>query len=463
MITGPSGGGKSSALAQIARAAPGGCSVQRVTFPAEASIIDHVAPWAELPEAIGYLTICGLGQAPLWVRVFDELSEGEKFRARLARAVAMHCRCDVPGPLLCDEFGTNLHRRLARAISFNLRKLATRFRLSIVVACVHDDIIADLQPDVILRLAEGRRWEVEERVVGASAVFSLRHGLHIERGGKRDYQAFASMHYRAADELGFVDKVFVLRDPNEADRNSLLGIVVYSHSPLELSLRNQATKGRFSGDPERLNHSMRILRRLVIHPDVRGCGLGHYLVRKTLPLVGTEYVECLAAMGEFNPVFEKAGMKRIGQYELPAARKVAMEALGSMGVDPFGSDFALHVARRPGVRTIVATVVYRWYAGTTGGGRARVERQSPEFLAQAFRGLIATRPVYYLWRRPGHGKSKIESHSIRVPPFPCRKRRRDPEVPPVCHRHAAEETTQPAPTERRHDPRYRSTKNGRTK
>jgi len=45
-------------------------------------------------------------------------------------------------------------------------------------------------------------------------------------------------------------------------------------------------------------------------------------------------------------------------------------------------------------------MIYQWYQATTGEGEKRVARQSPQFLAQAFRGLVGTQPVYYLWRRP---------------------------------------------------------------
>jgi hypothetical protein len=53
-----------------------------------------------------------------------------------------------------------------------------------------------------------------------------------------------------------------------------------------------------------------------------------------------------------------------------------------MGVDPNGREFTLQVCRRRRVREIVSRVVYDWYAATTGGGERRVERQSPELLAQ---------------------------------------------------------------------------------
>jgi hypothetical protein len=337
-----------------------------------------------------------MGDAHLWVRPFAVLSDGEKFRARLARAIALHTRAGAAAPLLCDEFCSMLHRRAAKAIGYGLRKIVTRRGLSVVVACSSDDIIGDLQPDTIVRLYGSGRCAVEQRNVRPGKPLSMRRRMRIHPGTKRDYNAFASMHYRASDELGFVDKVFVMREGNDGHP---VGIVVYSHPPLELSLRNRATGGRFSRNPKRLNRSLRILRRLVIHPDLRGCGLGHYLVKKTLPQIGTEFVECLAAMGEFNPVFEKAGMTRIGQCDIPEKRRAALASLQELDVDPNSREFAVQVCRRRRVREIVARVVRDWYAATTGGGESRVERQSPQLLAQTFRGLIGTRPVYYLWRR----------------------------------------------------------------
>ena len=396
LLVGPSGSGKSSALEQIERHFVGGCTVNRIGFPPETAVVDRIAPGEPLSEALSILTCCGLGEPRLWVRRFGELSDGERFRARLARAVALHSRGRAAAPLMCDEFCSSLHRRAAKAISYNLHKLAVRRNLSLVLACSNEDIITDLNPHTIVRLRGAGACEVEHRPVRPRRAISFRRRLRIEQAGKGDYEAFASMHYRASDELGFVDKVFILRDGKDGDP---IAIVVYAYGPLELSLRNQATGKWFSGNPKRVNRSLRTLRRLVVHPDVRGCGLGHYLVRKTLPLVGTEYVECLAAMGEYNPVFERAGMKRIGQSDIPPAARAAVEALKALEVDPASRDFLLHVCRRRRVREIVAAVVYRWYSATTGGGEQRVARQSPQFLAQTFRGLVGLRPVYYLWQR----------------------------------------------------------------
>lgn len=396
VIVGPSGSGKTSILNRIESLFAGGNMVQRIRFPNESAIIDQIAPWASLSEALSIATCCGFSQAHLWVRPFNQLSDGEKFRAQLARAVALHVRSGRAAPLMCDEFCSVLHRRVAKSISYNLQKLIKRRGLTAILAIRDEDLINDLQPDVLVRLTGNGYGHVTFPESKKNCVFSLRRRLRIEKGRKKDYEIFSDMHYRTTEELGFVDKVFVLRDGGGGDP---LGIVVYAHGPLELSLRNQATGGRFVRNPRRVNRSFRILRRLVIHPDIRGCGLGHYFVRKTLPMVGKEYVECLAAMGEINPVFEKAGMQRIGQYDISKKRKIALNALKDLDVDPFGRDFPMQVSRRRRIREIVAGVVYDWYSATTAGGECRVDRQTPQFLAQTFRGLIGTRPVYYLWRR----------------------------------------------------------------
>jgi ABC-type thiamine transport system ATPase subunit len=403
LLIGPSGSGKSTVLRLVADRCPRAHFVDRTRFPTGRPIIDAIGPRRPLPEVLKVMTACGLGEAHLWMRTINELSDGQRFRARLARAVASLARTNKTTPILCDEFCSGLHRRLARSIAFNLRKLATGRNLCLLLAAGNDDIAADLQPDTTVRLFGRGRFTIEDNVPRRKQI-SFARRLEIGRGCKRDYDEFAAMHYRTTDELGFVDKVFVLR---EGPKGELLGIVVYSHPPLELALRNQATKGRFTRRPKHLNEQMRILRRLVIHPDVRGCGLGHRLVRKTLPKVGTRFVECLASMGEVNPVFEKAGMKRIGTCAEPPSRVRILDELKALDVDPYAREFVAIVARRPRVRRLVAQLVYQWYQATTGSGEQRVARQSPQFLAQTFRGLIGVRPVYFLWCRPVRRNSMV--------------------------------------------------------
>ncbi len=406
-LAGPSGSGKTTALQLIAQKTRNTIDVNRLNIPTDKSLIDSVAPHMPLNSALELLNACGLGDTAVWLRTGDELSTGQAFRAKLARAIGIALQSGQSPLLICDEFCSGLHDRLAAAVSHNLRKLVTRHELTIVVAACSTKLLTDLQPDTTVRFTSHGQHETTSATPRTKQV-SITRKLVIEPGCKADYDAFAADHYRKTDELGFVDKVFRMKERATGD---ILGVVVYAHGPLELALRNQATNKRFTRKPDLLNREMRILRRLVVHADVRGCGIGAWLVRKTLPLVGTPYVECLAAMGEVNPVFEKAGMTRIGTCALPAERAALVKRITDLGADPFAVDFVNQVARRPAIRRIVAQMVYSWYQATTGGGERRVRRQSTERLTQTFRGLIGSTPVYYLWHKRSRVKTTTRAHT----------------------------------------------------
>jgi ABC-type lipoprotein export system ATPase subunit len=395
LVSGPSGAGKTLLLRAMVKRWPDARLVEACPFPLDVAVIDAVAPTRGIDEVMSLLTACGLGEPALWLRRFDQLSEGERFRARLARAISLHQRTCTAAPLLCDEFSSNLHPRMAQAIAFNLRKLATREKLTLVLATCRQDIATDLRPDRRIEMAEGELWAADGEKLSneRSAVPSFADGYTIELTDLRDYARFAPMHYRRRESLGFIDKVFALRTRT----GEALAVVVYGRPGLELRARNEATGGRFVGDPQRLNAELRVLKRLVVHPDARGCGLGHRLVRATLPLVGVRLVECLAALGAVNPVFVKAGMQHIGVCALPSGQERLLSRLAKLGADPLSTDFAEAVRDRPDVQALVRRAVIDWYRGITGGGKKRVEHQSPRTLAQTYRQIVGSRPVYYLW------------------------------------------------------------------
>jgi len=396
LLLGPSGSGKSSVLRAIAEQTEGAIWVGGGKFPTEKAIVDGIAPTAELPTVLEILTACGLGEPRLWIRRFTDLSDGERFRAGLARAVGVSLCGGTDRPILCDEFTAILHRRMAKAVAYNLRKLVSRHALTLVVATTHADIIEDLQPDQTIRLGDGRPTS-EERRTHDKAV-SLRRRAVIEEGSVRDYRLFGPMHYRHRDGLGFVDKVFLLK---ESVQGQPLGILVFAHAPMELALRNRSTDGRFTRNVRRLNRELRILRRLVMHPDVRGCGLGHWFVANTLPRVGVRFIECLATMGAVNPVFEKAGMNRVGRCPLPRGRAELLQRMRDLNVDPFSPDFPNRIARCPRVRRLVLKTIEDWLNVMQGAAKYRTEGRRPTELALTFRQLVGEPPIYFLWDREG--------------------------------------------------------------
>jgi hypothetical protein len=68
-----------------------------------------------------------------------------------------------------------------------------------------------------------------------------------------------------------------------------------------------------------------------VHPKYRTIGLGTKLVKETLPLVGTPYVEMPAVMAKYNPFAEKAGMRKIAEQPPPKEASAIAEVLSKLG------------------------------------------------------------------------------------------------------------------------------------
>jgi len=88
----------------------------------------------------------------------------------------------------------------------------------------------------------------------------------------------------------------------------LCGVIVYCYPPMNCAGRSQVLPRMAVKE---MNEKVSIILRVVVHPKYRTIGLGARLIRETLPLVGTRYVEMVAVMAKYNPFAEKAGMRKI--------------------------------------------------------------------------------------------------------------------------------------------------------
>ncbi|MCA9244995.1 MAG: ATP-binding cassette domain-containing protein [Phycisphaerales bacterium] len=94
-------------------------------------------------QAMNLLSSCGLGEAHLMLRTPTELSDGQRYRFRLALALSMN-----PQWIVADEFTATLDRTLAQVVAFNVRRLADRTGTGFLLATTHEDVTTDLAPDV---------------------------------------------------------------------------------------------------------------------------------------------------------------------------------------------------------------------------------------------------------------------------------------------------------------------------
>jgi GNAT superfamily N-acetyltransferase len=140
LIVGPSGSGKTS----IGSAIFGADAVYDLYsgWDADKPIIDCIAPGGDFNAVTGALSAVGLGDVPAWLRPFHVLSNGEKFRAGLARLI-----CECPDKAVVDEFTSVVDRQIAKVGAGAFAKSWRRGSGQVVLLSCHYDIIEWLQPD----------------------------------------------------------------------------------------------------------------------------------------------------------------------------------------------------------------------------------------------------------------------------------------------------------------------------
>ena len=316
LFTGPSGSGKSSLL-RAAGAQLGAIDALNLTLP-DRALVDALG--GPLEERLNRLAACGLSEARLLLRTPAELSEGERFRFRLAYAFSR--AGDSHDFVVADEFCATLERTLAKVIAFNLRRLVTRSGVGALVATTQDDLAEDMRPDLWVQcFGDGRVEQIrskEARVGPADQPISFASELHLTEGSRRDWADFARWHYRSRG-LAHVRRVVLLRHGTEK-----VGICVFTAPAASLRLRSRyfgLHNARSRLALQALNRQMWLLARVVLHPTYRGAGIGSTFARRACQNCPVDWIETLAAMGQMNPFFERAGFTRIGVVRKEAEKK----------------------------------------------------------------------------------------------------------------------------------------------
>jgi hypothetical protein len=105
-------------------------------------------------EALGLLSQCGLSEAQLLLRTPAELSDGQRYRFRLAKAISRR-----PRWIVADEFTASLDRTLARVIAYNVRRLADARGMGVLAATTHEDVVEDLDGAVEIQRRRAKKNE----------------------------------------------------------------------------------------------------------------------------------------------------------------------------------------------------------------------------------------------------------------------------------------------------------------
>jgi energy-coupling factor transporter ATP-binding protein EcfA2 len=139
LIVGPSGSGKTTLLKEF------GEEKEPYWFDNK-SIASHFDDIDDVQDRLGAV---GFNSVPSWMRPYHVLSNGEQFRARLAR--------QLDSNIVVDEFTSVIDRDVAKSCSNAVSRYVKRNNLkNIVFSSCHYDIIEWLQPDWVFDTQTGR-------------------------------------------------------------------------------------------------------------------------------------------------------------------------------------------------------------------------------------------------------------------------------------------------------------------
>jgi len=320
LITGDSGSGKSVLLKALEKDVKEGLNAQVINIsdiqpePGK-PLIETVGKTVE--EGLELLSKVGLNDAFLFLRSFEQLSDGQKYRYRIAKMMESKAQFWI-----MDEFAATLDRDTAKIVAFNLQKLARQEEKVVLAATTHTDLFEDLQPSVHIHKRFGKEIQVKYYPNEPLKDCSLLKQIRVEQGTTKDYKVLSGFHYRS-HHVGAVRKIF-----RAVRGDEICGAIVYTYPGIGVAGRRQILPKM---EISELNRKLSNIMRVVVHPKYRTIGLGQKLVRETLEKCGTAYVETTAVMAKYNPFFERAGMTKIQETPPPKQAIAVRQILAELG------------------------------------------------------------------------------------------------------------------------------------
>jgi ABC-type ATPase with predicted acetyltransferase domain len=166
-ITGQSGSGKSVALRELSKqmseAGLKVADIDKVFLDETKPLVDQIGKNTQ--EALSLLSVAGLNDAYLFIRKPQELSDGQRYRFRLAKIIESKAEVWV-----ADEFLAVLDRTTALVIAFNLQKIARAQGVTLMVATTHTDMVPDLAPSLYINKRYREKIEIIQMPVGYKSV-----------------------------------------------------------------------------------------------------------------------------------------------------------------------------------------------------------------------------------------------------------------------------------------------------
>lgn len=202
-IVGPSGSGKTTIARALTEKLGGifvapkdanGHACEPFTWPADACLVDGFPEEMAFNDVVNLLSSVGFSSPPHWTNPYATLSNGEQFRANLARGLA---ESKLAGkPVTFDEFASLVHDVPAKIGSAALSKAVRTLGMQVIVDTWRTDVLEWLEPDWVLFVAADGSTEFQTNVNGDSRRWvrpDVR--LEIRRTTRKTWELFRHAHY----------------------------------------------------------------------------------------------------------------------------------------------------------------------------------------------------------------------------------------------------------------------------
>jgi ABC-type ATPase with predicted acetyltransferase domain len=140
VIVGRSGSGKSSIAKELFPEA----YIRAFEYNNQ-SILDDFPSDLQTGEITKALSSVGFASPPDWLKSYDCLSQGEKMRVDIARAL-----CLDRDLIVFDEFTSVVDREIAKVSAFAIAKAVRRSKKQFIAVTCHYDVVDWLEPDWVL-------------------------------------------------------------------------------------------------------------------------------------------------------------------------------------------------------------------------------------------------------------------------------------------------------------------------
>lgn len=179
LIVGGSGTGKSTIANEIF-----GDAVIRGFEYSAASVVDDMPQDKSVKDIEKAFTVVGFASAPSWLKPYSVLSNGEKMRVDIARALL-----EERDIVVFDEFTSVVNREVAKTASYAISKAVKKQNKKFVAVACHKDIIEWLEPDWIYDTDEKSFFTVREsstaqksnlKYTGLTTKLKNRYGKYLE-------------------------------------------------------------------------------------------------------------------------------------------------------------------------------------------------------------------------------------------------------------------------------------------